>query len=84
MILSSTTTSERGKPVQKTANEYIKIILADNRMDMYQVDYYTGNRLMVKNIRTQATLLDTAPQCMHRVPKSQICIDCVDAIMKMK
>ena len=43
MILSSTTTTERGKPAQKTANEYITIDLTVNRQTIGQVELYYYN-----------------------------------------
>ena len=40
MILYAKIESERGKAVEKTGNEFIKIQLTENREQKYQIDYH--------------------------------------------
>lgn len=43
MILSSTTTTERGKPVQKTANDFINVDLTVHRVKIGSIELYLNH-----------------------------------------
>lgn len=51
MKLATQITTERGKPIQKTANEVIMISLTENRENRFNIAF-SGDKIEILNYRT--------------------------------